>query len=768
MPLRTDIDLALRTRDTARARQLLELAQGLAPQDAQLMHLKGMLQQGSGDAEGALRTYARALELDPRQMDVLVARGALLTDLKRWDDALADLNRAASMSQWEPRVAYLKSLALAAKGDTPGSQAQLEVVTRLIDELPEDFLARQPPLLMLGGLACQGLGRMEKARVLMELYVQRVPNDPAGRKLLANLYLTGADPGRVADVLEPLMRSGDTDPQIYTTVAALRMQQRRYREAAEALEAAAKAGGGQAGVVAQMGFARIANQQPDVGLAHLRRSFDKEPAQLNVAAALSTLYLRRGDGRSALHVVEALTRSTPTDPLAHNLMGAVQSALHKPADARKAYQKALELQPALVPAALNLARLEMADGKPELARERLEAVLKRDGRQVQALTELARVEILSQRLAAALSLLERARTLAPRDVACNLELITLHQRMNNPGAALRVARALAEQRPQDAAVQEALARAYLQTGDNTSARSTLAALARLLPNDADRIAGLGRLQLQAGAGREAAVSAERALALRANHTGAAALQVEAELLLGETARAEALLKTLAQRTGNAQEAARLTGDMAFGRRQYADAWRAYATAYEKQPSAQLAQRAYQSAFHMNEPEKAVQIMEHWLRLSPNDLQGREMLAEAYLRLNRLPQARAAYENLLGRQPGLAAATNNLAVILMRQNDPGALALAEKAVSLAPADAGALDTLGWLRARAGAFDAALKLLRDARLRDPGSRDIRYHLAWTLHRSGRKDEAKAELVAALGSTGVFESETDARSLARELGV
>ncbi len=768
MPLRTEIDLTLRARDLARARQLLELAQSLAPQDAQLLHLRGTLLQGGGDVEGALRSYARALELDPRQLDALVARGALFIDLKRWDDALADLNRAAAMSQREPRVAYLKSLALAAKGDTPGSQAQLEVVTRLIDELPEDFLARQPPLLMLGGLACQALGRMEKARVLMELYVQRVPGDPAGRKLLANLYLTGADPGRVADVLEPLLRSGDTDPQVFTTVAALRMQQRRYREAAEALEAAAQAGNGHPGMVAQMGFARIANQQPDLGLAALRKSFDKEPGQLNVAAALSSLYLRRGDGRAAIQVVEALVKRTPSDPLAHNLMGAAYSGLHKTAEARKAYQKALDLQPGLVPAALNLSRLDMADGKPEQARQRLEALLKQDGRQVQALTELARVEIQSQRLAAALNLLERGRTVAPRDVACNLELITLHQRMNNPGAALRVARALAELKPQDQSVQEALGRAYLLAGDLTSARATFVALSRLLPNDPDRIVALGRLQLQAGAGRDAAVSAERALAQRAGHTGAAVLQIEAEMQLGEAAKAEALLKTLAQRTGNTQEALRLTGDMAFARRQYPDAWRAYNQAYDKQPSALLAQRAYQTAFYMNEPEKALSLMEHWLRLNPNDLQGREMLGEAYLRLNRLTQARTAYENLLARQPGLATATNNLAVIMMRQNDPGALGMAEKAVSLAPADPNALDTLGWLRARAGALEGALKVLRDARLRDPASRDIRYHLAWTLHRSGRKDEAKAELAAALAAPGSFESESEARALGREWGL
>lgn len=55
-----------------------------------------------------------------------------------------------------------------------------------------------------------------------------------------------------------------------------------------------------------------------------------------------------------------------------------------------------------------------------------------------------------------------------------------------------------------------------------------------------------------------------------------------------------------------------------------------------------------------------------------------------------------------------------------------------------------------------------------MRAPDSRDIRYHLAWVLHRSGKKDEARSELAGALKGTGEFESEADAQALRRELGV
>jgi hypothetical protein len=54
-------------------------------------------------------------------------------------------------------------------------------------------------------------------------------------------------------------------------------------------------------------------------------------------------------------------------------------------------------------------------------------------------------------------------------------------------------------------------------------------------------------------------------------------------------------------------------------------------------------------------------------------------------------------------------------------------------------------------RSGALDVGVKTLREARQRAPESREIRYHLAWALHRSGQRDAARSELAAALGGRG-----------------
>lgn len=765
-PLRAELDVALRVGDGARARKALEVALRLAPRDAQLVHLLGAFRQGDGDPRGALALYAQALNIDPGLVDTLIARASLLIDLKRPEEAMPDLERAITLARRDPRAAYLKSLVYSSRGDLKASRAQLEEVATLVDSLPESFIVHQPPLLMLGGLASQSLGRLERARALLEHYVLRMPNDPAGRKLLAGIYLARGEAARSADILEPLLRLGSVDPQVLTTLAALRMQQRRFREAAEALERAAKVTGGDPGITAQMGFVRLAGQQADQGLLALRAAFDREPGQPQVAMALATLYLRRDDSRNARLVAEALVRKLPGDALAHNLLGVVQAATRQPVEARAAYARALKLQPDLLAARLNLARLDMAEGRLDVARKELSALLVAQPRNVQVLTEMARLESATGRPEAARGLLEKARSVAPAETAVGLELLAVYQRLGQPGAALDLARQIAEQRPDDPFVLETLGRAHLAVGDGQGARSAFARLARMADRDPERLVMIGRLQLAAGSGNDAGASAEKALALKAGHLPALVLQADAEVLAGNLPRAESLQRALAARTGQGADALRIAGDIAAARNDMQEADRQYRAGMARKPSTELLLRSFRVAFLTGSGARGVEQVERWLRAHPDDAPALAALAEGRFRLGQLGPARTAYEALLAREPRNAGVANNLAQVLMRLNDPGALAMAERAVQLAPGDAASLDTLGWLQVRSGALEAALKTLREARQRAPESRDIRFHLAWVLTRRGLKEEARAELAAALRGKGEFESEKEARALGDEL--
>ena len=163
---------------------------------------------------------------------------------------------------------------------------------------------------------------------------------------------------------------------------------------------------------------------------------------------------------------------------------------------------------------------------------------------------------------------------------------------------------------------------------------------------------------------------------------------------------------------------------------------------------------------------AIELAQQWTKAHPKDAQSQKALANAYARSGQFVLAKASYETLVALTPDDSDALNNLANVLLRLKDPGAIKVAELAVSKNPNDFNAIDTLGWTLFQAGQTDRALQYLRDARLRQPGNPEIRYHLAVVLAQTGRKTEAMAELDAALKSGHEFENLGDARSLLKSL--
>ena len=111
--------------------------------------------------------------------------------------------------------------------------------------------------------------------------------------------------------------------------------------------------------------------------------------------------------------------------------------------------------------------------------------------------------------------------------------------------------------------------------------------------------------------------------------------------------------------------------------------------------------------------------------------------------------------------------NNLANVHLQLKDAkAAVSTAEQALAAAPNNPIVIDTLGWALFKDGRFDAALLKLRDARLRAPGNPEIRFHLASALAQSGKRAEAREELINAFRDHPHFPGEAEAKALLEAL--
>jgi putative PEP-CTERM system TPR-repeat lipoprotein len=519
-------------------------------------------------------------------------------------------------------------------------------------------------------------------------------------------------------------------------------------------------------VRATLGLSLLGAGQPEDALDQLQRAFRKNPGELRSGVALSALYLKRGRPQQALEVATAVAERNPESAVALNTLGAARAAAGDAKAARAAYGQALRADKAFLPAQLNLARLDVAEGNAVVARNRLGMVLKARPYHLQAMIELAAVERAAGRNDEAIRWLERARASNRRNPEAAVRLVDLYLLEKQPEKALAVAKEADAAVLNHPAILAALTRAHLALGDTKSAQTVLSRMSRLAAFDAPRQTEIAQYQLAADNPEGAAFSLDKALSSKPDYVPALALQAELDLRRGDVAKAEARAKAIVARNAEQAVGYRLLADAALARKNPPEAVEHYRIALTKEETTDGALRLAWAHVLAGSTGEAVRILESWVQRHPKDLVAMRALADLYARTGDLPSARLWYERVLARRADDPFALNNLAHVLFRQGDAAALGYAERAHKLAPREAAIQDTLGWMLVQRGERDAGLRHLREARLRDPKSPEIRYHLAVALAQAGRRQEARAELAPALQGAASFEEAGEARKLLETL--
>ena len=115
------------------------------------------------------------------------------------------------------------------------------------------------------------------------------------------------------------------------------------------------------------------------------------------------------------------------------------------------------------------------------------------------------------------------------------------------------------------------------------------------------------------------------------------------------------------------------------------------------------------------------------------------------------------------------ALNNLAYItgeILGDYDK-AFVLADRAHSLAPAEAGVTDTLGWILYHQGNYARALSLIEEAAEKVPEQAEIQYHLGMTRAKMGQDSLARIALEKAVASPASYRGKDQAKERLAQLG-
>jgi tetratricopeptide (TPR) repeat protein len=203
-------------------------------------------------------------------------------------------------------------------------------------------------------------------------------------------------------------------------------------------------------------------------------------------------------------------------------------------------------------------------------------------------------------------------------------------------------------------------------------------------------------------------------------------------------------------------------------RDYDGALRVLERARQISPAdARIAKAMSLAQLHRGDLDRAIVEARRVSELLPDDI-GEQFYLATLLDDKKLAlEAAQLYEKVLERSASHVPALNNLALVRLRQKNPtAAVELARRAASLAPENAGVMDTYGWVLYHKGEIAASRKILEEAVAKAPENSTYRYHLGIVYQQLKLRDEALKQVELALKQTKPFPEREAAAKLAAGL--
>lgn len=733
-------------------------------------------------AEGEIRTADIHLKnLLREQPDHAEARMLLAEVSLAFGDGIAaesNLNRALELGIAPERVQLLLLRALAAKGEFANLLEQHRAGPVLEGE-------ERVTGLRLVAAAYRAGGSLSSAEATYRQALELAPDSSEVQAELADLLLAAGRPGEARELVGGMLRRDRNDPAALVLRGRLELAASRNETAVatfrEVLELVEESSAPYRDALSQLVAALIAQRAVDEAATAVDTLLALQPRNPIARLMKANVEALQGDNDSARSRLETVIAEFPDYMPAHRLLGAINLDQGRVGQARMHLQQAVNANPEDQGARALLAEIYLREGDIDEARTLLagstggaasDAVMlalagraslragetdraadlfdqseENTSADQQQLFSLAAVYVGAGELERAKRVLERLTPEADqRELLLSYLLAVTRLRQGDVEGANEVARTLAEQQPNEPWALNLQGGIALLGEDFEAARGHFTAALEADPNNVQTLLNLARVA--AAMEGEAAAAPYLQQALEVDPAQPLALLGLARIALSQSEFDDA--REWLAKAPESPQRMQLEGALAEGEGRYADAARSYTSAFEAQPNAALAIRAYATGRRASLPDPA-SALRAWVDANPQDAQALFVLGGYELETGNQDAAIRHFNAVLASDPDNVPALNNLAILYAERGDDGALELAERAYAAAPENPAVADTVGWLRFQEGDVAGALPLLEQAAAAAPDYSEIRYHLAAALAETGETARAAGMLEAVLAAAG-----------------
>jgi putative PEP-CTERM system TPR-repeat lipoprotein len=750
--------LALLKFDFEKALELTNAALELDPQEARAWSLKGEIQAAKQDFAKAEESFGKAIENRLNNQEDLAQRALARIALNNLDGAWQDID--ALKKKGSAQAKYPEGLLLFQQGRYTEAAAALEKVIGINPEhLPSRYYL---------GISYLMQGNLEQAESHMSKLLAAAPNSLWGHRAMALIKFRYGDYNAAKESLTQVVEVQPNDVFSLKMLASIEFSLGNKGKGLEYAKRVTELDPKSAAAEIQLGWEYLAAGRLDEGVKAMEKAAELDPQQVLSEVYVVAAHLRAKEFEKAAAAIAGLEEKMPDEALPLSLRGTLHLAQgddekakaafldalkkdrgeltagtnlalmaaksNRPGEARKYYEQILAMHPGHAETMQALAELDMSQGRTAETEARLSKIIHLYPYAQKPRLILARFYLQSGQAQRGEELLAPVRAVNPRDPELLATLTDLYLALNNPAEAIKAAKTYAEAVPTSAVAQFYLATAYSAGGNRQGMRSALEQALKLDPKFLPaRIAMVGHLL------------DERNLR-------------EAGQMLG----------ALQKEFPTHPEVLALRGAYALRQKQPEEAVQAYRQALEKLPNTATVLALAQAQWAAGQKDQALDTLEQWSEAHPEDRTVYLYRAGYYKHLGKRRDAIAQYRKLLELKSDDALVLNELAWLLMEENPSEALGYAEKAVSLAPRFAPALDTLALVLIEMGQDNRALSMAIRAHEAAPEASDIFYHLAMAQEHNGQSREALGTLKQLLLQHREFAERAEAEELLKKLTV
>ena len=724
------------------------------PGNAEALKIKGdILLYGKRDLDGALLAYKKSVEVKDNYVPGYAGVLTILFQQEKLDDAQKELDSLKKIAEKNPQTKYFEVQLAYQKKDYVAARS---LAQQLLKITPDN-----PVALQSAGLIEFQLNSFLQAEIYLSKAVATNSALSVARRVLVMTYLRMGQPDKALSTLNPGLKQEPIDTALYSIAGEVFLQNGDIKKAGEYFSKASKLDPKDprkrtsVALVQMMGGDTVSafNELDDIA------SSDQG---ITANLALISAHLRRQEFDKALKAIDGMEKKQPNNPLVFNLRGKVQISQKDYSNARKSFEKAVEINPTYFPAVASLAGLDVFEKKPENAKKRLEDLLTKDPKNSQALLGLAELQARTggkkEDIADSIN---RAITANPSEIGPRILLVDFYLRNKDNKAALTAAQNAATVLPDSLEVLDALGRTQLASGDTNQAISSYTKLASLQPQSVPALMRLAGANIVAKNAAAAEQSLNKVLELKPDLLEAQSNLIMLNISAEQYTKAIDIARTVQKQRPKEAVGYVLEGDVNVAQKKWDDALTAYRTGLKQSTALEPATKIHAILSSTDRKSEADKFAETWMKDHPKDMPFVTYLADAGLVKRDYASAEKYYQLVIRSQPDNAVAFNNLAWIEGQLKKDGAIAYSEKANKLAPNQPAFMDTLATLLSEKGDHAKSIELQNKAIALQPENPVFKLNLAKIYIKSGDKKQAKMLLddLAKLGDKFSSQPEVNA---------